>query len=250
VLRGLGGNDSLVGNGDADTLNGGAGDDTILGGVGDSVIGGSGFDVLRFGATPVLVDLLTGVHDGGADGMWIGGIERIEGSTGGDIMIAGGTRIVLDGGAGADTLGGGGRNDTLIGGAGNDSIRGNDANDVLRGGAGADTVRGDDGADIFVWGTGDLGTDLVVDFEVGVDRLAFEDGFLVSPVFMGTGALTEMLHAELFFGQTILRASVAGEGWQTIARFQGVSAGELNAAIADESILAVLSAGTSEAVFA
>lgn len=238
LLRGLGGNDVLSGHGGPDTLDGGGGDDTILGGVGDSVIGGTGTDVLRFGSMPVLLDLATGVHDGGADGMSISGFERIEGSTGDDIMLAGFARPVLDGRGGEDTLGGGSRSDTLLGGAGDDSVNGNGGNDLIAGGQGTDTLLGGTGNDVFLWRSGDLGLDLITDFVLGQDRVAFED-FVVSPIIGGTGAAAEFLRATTFFGGvTALEAHTAEAGWQIIARLSGVSVHGLDAAIDDGSILA------------
>lgn len=238
LLRGLGGNDVLSGYGGPDTLDGGGGDDTILGGVGDSVIGGTGTDVLRFGSTPVLLDLATGVHDGGADGMSISGVERIEGSTGDDIMLAGFARQVLDGRGGDDTLGGGAGKDTLLGGAGDDSVNGNGGNDLIAGGEGMDTLLGGSGNDVFLWRNGDLGVDLIADFVLGQDRVAFED-FVVSPVLGGTGAASEFLRATTFLGGvTALEAHTAEAGWQVIARLSGVSVRGLDAAIDDGSILA------------
>lgn len=243
LLRGLDGNDMLAGNAGADTLNGGAGDDTLVAGEGDSVIGGTGQDVLRFGSTPVLIDLLTGVHDGGADGVTISGVERIEGSTADDIMVAGAKPITFDGRGGDDTLGGGAGKDTLLGGAGDDSVNGNGGNDLIAGGQGIDTLLGGSGNDVFLWRSGDLGVDLIADFVLGQDRVAFED-FVVSPVLGGTGAASEFLRATTFLGGvTALEAHTAEAGWQVIARLSGVSVRSLDAAIDDGSILAATPPG-------
>lgn len=54
-----------------------------------------------------------------------------------------------------------------------DTITGNDENNVIRGGAGNDIMRGGDGADTFVFFEEDLGVDVILDFEVGVDQLLF-----------------------------------------------------------------------------
>ncbi|MGB7416334.1 MAG: M10 family metallopeptidase C-terminal domain-containing protein, partial [Thermosynechococcaceae cyanobacterium] len=55
-----------------------------------------------------------------------------------------------------------GGDDLLIGGLTNDILRGEDGNDTLTGGAGADT---------FVFGFGDLGADVITDFQNGIDLL-------------------------------------------------------------------------------
>lgn len=248
-LSGLGGSDSLVGEDGADTLLGGAGNDTLVGGAGDVLTGGIGVDVLRFSGAPVLVNMATGLHGGGAAGAAISGVERIEGTSGGDILAAGAAGLTLAGRDGADSLHGGSRRDTLLGGEGGDSLEGLGGSDILRGGAGADIVLGGGGADIFLWRSGDLGTDVLSDFTLGEDGLAFGAGFLASPVLGGTGALSEMLDAQAFLGgQAVLMACTADAGWQAIARLGGVSVRDLDAAIADGSILAAARVGGFDAI--
>ena len=77
----------------------------------------------------------------------------------------------LFGGAGDDRIGGKGGNDQLFGEAGNDSLWGDAGDDQLDGGLGDDQLFGGDGADQFVLAVGN-GTDVIGDFEVGVDRFA------------------------------------------------------------------------------
>ncbi|WP_195821362.1 calcium-binding protein [Roseobacter sp. MH60115] len=55
----------------------------------------------------------------------------------------------------------------------NDVIIGNDQDNVIRGGAGDDIMAGGEGADTFVFFEEDIGVDVILDFEVGVDQLAF-----------------------------------------------------------------------------
>jgi Ca2+-binding RTX toxin-like protein len=85
------------------------------------------------------------------------------------------------GNEGNDTLRGGAGNDSLLGDAGNDRIEGNNGadrlagglgNDRLIGGAGNDTLNGGTGSDVFAF-SGAFGTDVIQDFENGVDRLDF-----------------------------------------------------------------------------
>ncbi|MEO1138420.1 MAG: calcium-binding protein [Pseudomonadota bacterium] len=55
----------------------------------------------------------------------------------------------------------------------NDTIIGNDQNNVIRGGAGNDVMLGGDGADTFLFFEEDAGVDVILDFEIGVDRIEF-----------------------------------------------------------------------------
>ncbi|MGY0830945.1 calcium-binding protein, partial [Azospirillum argentinense] len=71
-----------------------------------------------------------------------------------------------------DTLFGEEGDDTLFGGAGDDVLHGGAGNDVLFADGGADTLWGGTGADVFAFGRSSGGS-VVMDFEVGVDRLAF-----------------------------------------------------------------------------
>lgn len=54
-----------------------------------------------------------------------------------------------------------------------DVLTGNDLDNVIRGGAGNDVMRGGEGADTFVFFEEDSGVDVILDFEVGVDRIEF-----------------------------------------------------------------------------
>ena len=73
----------------------------------------------------------------------------------------------IDGGAGNDTLSGNEGADKLDGGLGNDFLDGGTGDDMLTGGA---------GADVFIMAVGN-GHDTITDFEIGVDRIEFADGF-------------------------------------------------------------------------
>ncbi len=72
--------------------------------------------------------------------------------------------------AGRDVLSGGAGGDLLLGGADDDLLQGHAGADILDGGTGADTLRGGEGADIFVFAA-DGATDVIEDFELGVDRI-------------------------------------------------------------------------------
>lgn len=130
---------------------------------------------------------VTGVADGigqnggnGNDTMnGTGGEDQLDGGNGNDVLNGLGGHDLLKGGNGSDTLNGGSGNDILIGENGNDALFGGDGRDLLAGGNGNDSLNGGAGADIFQFGKGG-GRDTVSDFEVGVDRIALEDGIGVA----------------------------------------------------------------------
>jgi hypothetical protein len=77
----------------------------------------------------------------------------------------------LNGSGGIDLLYGGAGDDVIDGGAGNDYLFGNAGNDRLRGGSGDDVLKGNTGADVFVYDSANVGRDIILDFEIGTDRL-------------------------------------------------------------------------------
>ncbi len=79
--------------------------------------------------------------------------------------------IEIDNGAGQDASAVNFEN--VTGTDSNDVIVGNDLDNVIRGGAGDDIMSGGKGADTFVFFEEDIGVDVILDFEVGVDQLAF-----------------------------------------------------------------------------
>ena len=71
-----------------------------------------------------------------------------------------------------------GGNDTLIGGKGDDILYGQGGDDILIGGEGDDILYGGTGADTFVWQEGDLGNDVIMDFNADEgDRIDLSDLF-------------------------------------------------------------------------
>ncbi|MEM8812605.1 MAG: CHRD domain-containing protein [Pseudomonadota bacterium] len=178
---GSSGDDLILGNNEFNILDGGAGDDAIhsFGGQ-DIIIGGSGTDTALFSAgAGVELDLdedgngvATVNAPGGATLDQVFDFENINGSNnagspnGGNDVLSGNSGVnVLNGQVGDDVLDGEGGDDELIGGLGND---------VLIGGEGDDVLTGGEGEDVFVFEDGD-GTDTIVDFEVGVDRIQIGD---------------------------------------------------------------------------
>ena len=114
-IRGLEGNDSIVGGTQHNDINGNTGNDTIVGRstVGDWLLGGQGQDSIDASAST--------------------GHNIINGNLGDD---------TIHGGAGGDTLRGGQGQDLIVGGSGADWISGDLGNNTLTGGQGADTFHG------------------------------------------------------------------------------------------------------------
>ncbi len=150
----------------------GDGDDTVKAGIGnDEIWGNRGNDKLFGGADD---DYLSGGK----------GNDFLKGGNGEDTLIGGEGRDLLKGGSGDDKLTGGDGRDTLKGGAGNDhiyggngrdTIKGGSGNDIIMGGAGNDILVGGSGADSFVF-SGNSGSDVIKDFEDGVDLFWFNFG--------------------------------------------------------------------------
>lgn len=178
TLEGAAGNDSLWGQSGDDSIVGGDGADRLFGNAGnDSLDGGAGADVLSGQSGD---DTLNGGN--GANVLFGGGNDdRLIGGAQDDVMNGNSGADTLDGAGGNDTLRGQGGNDSIIGGTGADALLGMQGFDTLTGGDGADTLTGGlgndvlaggNGADIFVFATGH-GSDTIVDFQVGIDRLSF-----------------------------------------------------------------------------
>ncbi|MFC3396438.1 Ig-like domain-containing protein [Brenneria rubrifaciens] len=93
-----------------------------------------------------------------------------------DLSSSYGGNDTLNGGKGNDILFGQGGNDTLLGGTGNDLLYGGDGDDVLIGGPGSDVLVGGAGADTFNWQSGDIGNDLIRDFNASEgDKIDLSD---------------------------------------------------------------------------
>lgn len=133
----LGGNDTIQGSSDSELMIANQNDDFVLGGGGsDTIFGGKDNDSL-------------------------------DGQSGNDALFGNLGQDTLLGGDGDDSLFGGQQNDSLIGGSGNDTIYGD---------LGADTLTGGDGADVFGLGSNNQETDLITDFQAGLDLMQLPDG--------------------------------------------------------------------------
>ena len=136
---------NLVGTDDSDTLIGDSGNDFISARkASDSLDGGGGNDTIYGGR----------------------GLDTLTGGSGDDILFGGRGADSLDGGIGNDSLYGGKGDDTLLGGLGDDFLSGENGNDFLIGGSGSDR---------FLL-TPSTGSDTVIDFEVGIDKFALDNG--------------------------------------------------------------------------
>jgi len=162
TIFGGNGNDLLYGNAGNDWAFGENGNDTLYGGQGnDFLFGGTGDDQL-FG--DLGNDFLCGGD--GNDSLYGGdGNDEICGDTGNDLIF---------GNQGADWLFGETGNDTLYGGQGDDSLIGGDGNDLLFGDSGNNYLTGGNGSDQFVLSA--KGSDVITDFQVGVDLLDLSGG--------------------------------------------------------------------------
>ncbi|WP_159998891.1 calcium-binding protein [Roseomonas sp. 18066] len=173
-LRGDAGSNRLEGGAGHDSLRGRDGDDVLVGGAGgDYLHGGDGIDTVSYAdaGSKVRADLLNGSRNnlGDAAGDRFVEIENLIGSAFNDSLRGDDGANRIEGGAGSDALNGRGGNDTLIGGVGDDRLLGGDGDDLLVGGAGNDRLEGGSGADTFRMSL-QAGTDVVVDFEDGIDR--------------------------------------------------------------------------------
>jgi Ca2+-binding RTX toxin-like protein len=178
VLRGFGGNDTLIGGGvisgeTADNFIGGEGNDSMVGGSAgngfdvfylvldtttsygnDTIVGAGGFDWVSAegpATTGIVVDLAAGTITGGHAGSSavISGIEGVSGT------------------AFADHMTGDGADNEFASADGNDTLNGAGGNDRLAGGNGADTY-------ILADAPGAANADNIVGFETGIDEIRLD----------------------------------------------------------------------------
>ncbi|UVO10532.1 retention module-containing protein [Pectobacterium polonicum] len=125
-----------------------------------------------------------------------------------DLSSAKGGNDILNGGDGDDILFGQGGNDTLYGGAGNDLLYGGSGDDILIGGAGGDTLIGGAGADTFKWQAGDIGNDVIKDFNAKEgDRIDLSD--LIGELEQGTD-ISRYIRITDNQGSPVIEVSTAG----------------------------------------
>ena len=127
LLAGNAGDDALIGGGHDDTFDPGTGNDTVD--------GGDGNDVLRYLEHPhgMRIDLASvpGTADGAEEHDTLAGIEAIEGSELGDVIVGGDGDELLDGGRGPDRIFGGNGDDTLLAASAKAQLHGGEGDDYL-----------------------------------------------------------------------------------------------------------------------
>lgn len=168
TIKGLGGNDHIIGAENDDILYGGEGDDLIEGNGGADVLYGEGGN-----------DTLLGQ----------GGADIIYGGSGDDLIRGQGGDDALYGEGGNDTMLGEGGVDVMFGGSGDDLIRAFGGADVLDGGAGNDILEGGGGGDTYVFGRG-YDHDIVQNDNSGnhLDMLQFSEGVGAGQLWFNTSA--------------------------------------------------------------
>jgi Ca2+-binding RTX toxin-like protein len=103
------------------------------------------------------------------------GNDRVRGLAGDDLIEGRGGDDRLFGDKGVDFLDGGDGNDVMEGGDGGDTLVGGEGNDRLYGSGGDDFHVGGLGRDVFgfvVTGSGGARSDVIADFQTGVDAVA------------------------------------------------------------------------------
>lgn len=184
IIRGTGGNDTLIGTLEDDTIFGEGGNDIILGSGGNDLLyGNEGGDTLD---GSIGNDILVGNDNN--DYLFDGeGNNIFYGNTGRDFIIAGAGNDTIFGGkdndtiaesAGDDIVYGNLEDDSIFGGNGRDSLFGNADNDSLFGGSDRDTLFGGKNSDYLVGGIGNdfINGDLGNDSLIGVDPTAENPG--------------------------------------------------------------------------
>ena len=109
------------------------------------------------------------------------GDDVLYGLDGEDVLYGEAGDDIIDGGGGGDKIYGGDDNDILYGSDNFDELYGEDGDDIIDGGDGKDRLYGGNGNDIFIGRPGDgsdgfLTTNVLYDFEDGVDKIRLEGG--------------------------------------------------------------------------
>ncbi|MGB3533850.1 MAG: calcium-binding protein [Microcoleaceae cyanobacterium] len=112
------------------------------------------------------------------------GVDRLNGTNSADKIYGSLEDDYINGKKGDDILEGGGDDDYIKGGQGNDKIHGGSGEDTLIGGKGSDSLVGGEDADWFVFKPNHLQNnqvDVIVDFEVGIDKIKAEGWGSIDP---------------------------------------------------------------------
>lgn len=175
TLRGLDGQDKLIGTEAWDNLEGGSGNDTLTGNGGEDVLdGGTGADLMQGGAGNDIY-WVDNAGDKVVESIFGNGVDTVRATTSSYTLAADVENLVYFGttnftGTGSDIA------NRIEGGRANDVLKGMGGNDVIVGHGGKDSVWGGAGADQFVF-SNDNGTKndaRVMDFQGGVDKLVLD----------------------------------------------------------------------------
>ncbi|WP_050761064.1 M10 family metallopeptidase C-terminal domain-containing protein [Thalassobium sp. R2A62] len=124
----------------------GSGDDVVYANdVGNDNYGGAGTDIVSYIASDAAVTVNLGAgnaNSGYAQGDTLTGIQGVQGSEYGDILIGASVVNLMDGGDGDDSISVGGGDDIVEAGDGNDSVIASAGNDEVNAGEGNDDVYG------------------------------------------------------------------------------------------------------------
>ena len=169
MLDGLGGNDLLDGGKGLDVYAGGVGDDMYLVNELDETSiteqPDAGYDTIKLSASG------TGRYEisDAIEALLLTGAGKID-------VVGNAEDNIIIGNAKANQLKGVAGDDQLVGGKGIDELFGGDGDDRLIGGAGNDVLTGGDGVDSFVFDSKPSASnvDSIIDFEAGIDVLAFK----------------------------------------------------------------------------
>jgi Ca2+-binding RTX toxin-like protein len=153
----------------------------------------------------------------------------------------------------ANRLEAGSGDDVIEGGHGNDVLIGGNGADTMRGGYGADVIEGGNGADILRWGFGDVGTDVVIGFQLGIDKIAIDTAFFGNNLGSGDTAQDVLFAFLAPDGGSTLMAHAFVVGWTRIAQFEGIAPSMLADAIQNGTLFhaeaGVLSGGAADQLF-
>ena len=136
-----------------------------------------------FGKTPTIVNGNAGA--------------TVNGTSGNDVIFAGGGNDTVNAGGGNDLVCGGNDDDTLNGGPGNDKLDGDDGVDVLNGDANNDTLIGGPGDDEAAGGDGTKDKVSFADLPVGFDFFELDTGGPVWWVGTTSTPTTDVTHTDV-----------------------------------------------------
>ncbi len=259
ILSGGTGTNSLFGNAGNDTFDGGAGIDAYDGGTGtDRVYYNDSTAAILLDMEDVAAtagdaagDTFTSIENvygtafndgisGNADDNRLSGMDgddMLYGRDGNDKLFGGDGEDLLFGENNDDLLVGGADNDELYGGFGDDKLYGDAGDDVLEGGLGDDVLIGGAGADEFT-ALGLHGTNKVIDFEDGVDKIVYvggPEGFADLTI-TKVGGNTHVTTAEgVFYLSGIDIADVTEADFEFIGLVGGPGGGEFGAPLSDKA---------------